>query len=181
MRRRPLSVSTALLATAALSLSGGCMYRWGYEPVGGARTVAVPIFENKTLRRGLEFSLTEHLRRRILDATPLQLAREGSGAPIVKGKIISVSETVVVPNTQDVNLPLEQMITITISVQVVSAQGRVLAGGATGGPALISESDNFVPTFAQTRDSAADRALRKLAERVVDLLEGGWGGEPSER
>lgn len=172
----------AALVALVLVAASGCMYRWGYEPAAGARAVAVPIFENKTLRRGYEFSLTEKLRRRILDATPMQLAREGSGAPVVMGKIVSVAESVVVPNATDVNPPLESTITITISVELVSKDGKLLAGAPDGGgPALISETQSWVPTFDQSRDSAADRVLAKLAERVVDLLEGGWGGAPGER
>lgn len=162
----------ALLALALLA--SGCMYRWGYEPVAGATAVAVPIFENKTLRRGYEYSLTEYVRRRVLDATPLQLAREGSGAPIVRGAIVSVSEGVLIPNASDVDPPLESSISITVRVSVVKPSGEPLVAG----PAIITESESWVPALAQSRDSAADRVLRKVAERVVDLLEAGWGGEP---
>jgi hypothetical protein len=157
------------------------MYQWGYEPVAGTGRVAVPIFTNKTLRRGYEIDLTQHLRRRILDATPLQLAREGEGAPVVRGTITSVVQGVVVPNTTDTLPPFEGTIQITISVEVRSEQGTLLAGGPDGGPAILTESESFVPTFNQSAGTAADRVLKKLAERVVDLLERGWGGAPRDR
>ncbi len=174
----------AVLALLLLAIApgAGCgVYRWGYEPVGGAREVAVPIFVNKTLRRGYEYSLTSYTRQRILDATPMQLAREGSGAPIVKGTIVSVLQGVVIPNTTDTSPPFESSLSITVSVELVTERGKVLAGGANGGPAIITESESWVPDFAQTADTAADRIMKKLAERIVDVLEAGWGGEPTER
>src|SRR5207245_1985488 len=59
---------------------------------------------------------------------------------------------------------------------------RVLAGhaGADGvpdGPASLTESETFVTAYNQTVDTAADRALAKLAERIVDLMEDRWGNQ----
>ena len=179
------------LALALVAALPACHYEVGYRAVGDAREVAVPIFSNRTLRRGYEHALTAHLRRRILDQTPLQLAREGSGAPVLEGSIVAVSEALVVPNTNDTAPPRASSITINVSVVLRSpgagrGPARILVGGdrdADGepdGPAELSETETWVPELGQTRDSAADRVLRKLAERIVDLLERGWGG-PQER
>jgi hypothetical protein len=164
------------LALLSLVLLAGCgVYRWGYEPEDGIATVAVPIFENKTLRRGYEYALTRYVRQDVLDKTPLQLARDGSGAATVKGTILSVTQGVVIPNQVDQDPPTESSLSITVSVVVM--KGREVISG----PTVLNETENWVPTFAQTADSASDRILRKLAERVVDMLEEGWGAGPSER
>ncbi len=173
--RRP--AHRTALAVLALVLLGGCgVYRWGYEPEDGIATVAVPIFENKTLRRGYEYALTRYVRQDVLDKTPMQLARDGSGAATVKGTIVSVTQGVVIPNLVDQDPPTESTLSITISVVVAKPGGELVSG-----PTTLTETENWVPTFAQTVDSASDRILRKLAERVVDMLEEGWGAGPGER
>jgi len=164
-----------------LLLSGCGVYRWGYTPAGGTTVVAAPIFKNKTLRRGLEYALAQHLRQRILDATPLQLAGEDSGAPVIQGTIVAVSQAPVIPNENDQAPPIQSTVSVTVSVALVSKAGNVLAGGPDGGPALLVETENWVPTFGQSAESAEDRCLKKLAERIVDLIEDEWGGPAARK
>ncbi len=180
MRARALATAAAALV---LLLPGCGIYHVGYRPVV-ARAVAVPIFENKTLRRGYEYSLTAQVRQRILDHTPLQLAHESSGTAVLRGAIIFVQDGVIIPPpfTDPTSDPIESSIVISVEVALVK-NGRTIVGadstgahGSPDGPAVLTESENYVPAFAQTRDSAADRALAKLSERIVDLLEAGWGG-----
>lgn len=171
------------LALAAALAATGC-YRVGYHAAGDVQVVAVPIFENKTLRRGYEYQLTSHLRRRILEMTPLQLGREGSAQAVLEGTIVAVSQGLVVPSV-DTQPPLEGVVSVTVSVRLVDRKTRkVLAGadadgdGVPDGPATLTESETYVSAFDQTVDTAADRAMKKLAERIVDLIENGWGNAP---
>jgi hypothetical protein len=185
MRRRPaLEKAHVTLLLLALLGSGCGVYRVGFQPVGGLQEIAVPIFENKTLRRRYEYILTQHVRERILDQTPMQLGREGSAPAILRGVIVSVNQGVLIPNTVDTAPPLESSITITVAVSLVDRQsGHLIVGGASPhgddrptGPAYLTETESYVEGLNQTADTAADLALKKLAERIVDLLEQGWGG-----
>jgi hypothetical protein len=176
---RTLRVAAAAVGLALLS---GC-YHVGYHSVGDRSVIAVPIFENKTLRRGYEYLLTEHLRRRILDQTPLQLGHESSCSAVLKGSITSVRQGVVIP-TVDTQPPLEGSVSITIEVSLVDREtNKLLAGadtdgdGIPDGPATLTESETFISAYDQTVDTAADRALKKLAERIVDLIEDRWGNQ----
>jgi hypothetical protein len=75
--------------------SSGC-YSVGYEPAAGLSELAVPVFENQTLRREVEIDLTRKLRRELLEATPIHLADEDPGVPVLRGAVISLQEAVLV-------------------------------------------------------------------------------------
>lgn len=160
----------------------GCGYQIGYRPVAELDEVAVPIFENKTLRRGLEHTLTAEVRRVILETTPLHLGHEGSSRAILRGTITNVTESVVIPGatTDDV---VEANIAITISVEVVErgTQRRLVGSdldhdGRPDGPIVLTDAQNYLASLGQTRDTAAAIVLRDLAERTAQLLEERWGG-----
>ena len=63
------------VALGVCLLGCGC-YSVGVRPVAGLEELAVPLFENQTLRRGVEHDLTRAVRREVLETTPLPLARE---------------------------------------------------------------------------------------------------------
>jgi hypothetical protein len=171
------------LAAAALALAlAGCGYQIGFKPVADLSEVAVPIFENKTLRRGYEHTLTAEVRRVILETTPLHLGREGSSRAILRGTITNVTESVVIPGIT-IDEVVEANLSITISVEVVErGTNKLLVGrdtdgdGRPDGPIVLTDSQNYVTSLGQTRDTASALVLRDLAERTAQLLEERWGG-----
>ncbi len=179
VRRRKIAVVAAL--AAVLALAPGCGYQLGYRPVDGIREVAVPIFDNRTLRRGYEYQLTAEVRRLVLETTPLHLAREGSTRAVLEGAVVAVTENVLITGTQDA--VVESSITITALVALLDRRsGRMLVGrdedgdGRPDRPITLTETQTFAPGLGTTRDDAAARAIRDLAERIVQLLEAEWGG-----
>jgi hypothetical protein len=180
LRSRQASLGLAVIALA-LALAPGCGYSVGFRAVGDIEDVAVPIFENRTLRRGFEYTLTHEVRRVILETTPLQLGHERSARAILRGAVVAVGESVLITGLNDT--VTESSITISIEVSLVDRKsGRLLVGkdengdGRPDGPVLLTDSQNFVPARGETRDTAAARCLRDLAERTVQLLERDWGG-----
>lgn len=163
----------AVACWAAVALLGGC-YSVGFQPEGGGGTLAVPMFENRTLRRDLELSLTRHVRREVLETTPLHLAPEGGlGERVLKGAIVSVSENVVVAG------PAEEVLESSLRISVsfgVWREGRLVLGedqDADGTPereAVVEGYADFAPSRGQTRDQAAEEVLRDLAEMIVARL-----------
>jgi hypothetical protein len=160
-----------LLALALLPM--GCGYQLGYRPPTGVRTVSVPIFDNRTdpgtggARRDLEIELTEAVVRAIQSRTPLLVVGPDQGDVVVKGALLAASEAVLVEGPDDE--ALLSRATFTIEVEV--------SGGIEREPTLLTETVEF-PSGAQrfgTRDEGLaipPEGLRKLAERVVFLLEG---------
>ena len=95
-----LGLGRGLLALVAC-FSAGC-YSIGYDadPALG-ELLAVPIFRNETLRRGLEHDLTRDLRREILETTPFHLTNAGPEVPVLRGTIERVDEEVLVAGPQE--------------------------------------------------------------------------------
>jgi hypothetical protein len=163
----------ALLLAVLLAPLGGC-YSLGFSPVAGISEVAVPIFANDTLRRELDYDLTRHVRREVLEATPLHLAREGSAETILRGRLTRVTESVLVSGAA------EEVLAAGISVSVVFGvyrDGELLVGEDSDGDGrpdreiLVKGYSEFDAARGQSRESATSEALRDAAELVVFRLE----------
>lgn len=161
-----------VLALAALALAG--CYHVGVEPVAGGATVAVPIFQNRTLRREVEHTLTRHVRREVLETTPLHLAAEGDADLVIRGAVHDVQESALI-----VGAALEvQHAAITVSVRfaVFDRSGAMTSGedadgdGRPDGEYVRVGYAEFTASRGETRESAMDEALRDVAEMVVHEL-----------
>lgn len=93
---------------AACGLAAGCSSTGHFELFGyttappyeeSIRTVYVPIFENVSFRRGLEFDLTRAVIREIEAKTPYRVVncRENADTEL-KGKIVNRNKSVILPN-----------------------------------------------------------------------------------
>lgn len=162
------------LVAAALA-AAGC-YHVGYEPDRAiGRELAVPIFDNQTLRRHLEHDLTRHVRRELLESSSYHLASQGPGVPELRGAILAVQEGVLIAG------PAEEVLYGELRVQVsagVYLDGRLVAGEDTDGDGVpdaeftlsgLAERDG---TRGEDRASAADEALRDVAEMLALRLQG---------
>jgi len=156
-------------------LASGCGYHVGFVPRPGLHSIAVPVFENKTLRRELEVSLTQAVIQEIQQRTPLRVAPGARADAVLEGTILDFREQVLVEGPDDE--VLESQAVITLAVRLRDARtGRVIfaygAGpGATGPP--LTEVAEFVPGRGESAESAGTtgEAFRDLAARVVFLLE----------
>ncbi len=159
---------------AALTL-GGC-YSIGYvpDPALGPGLLAVPIFENRTLRRHLEHQLTRDVRREVLETTPLHLARAEPGVPLLRGSIVRLVEGPIVVDGRS------QLIVSSVRVTVVFgvyAGERLLVGvdvDGDGDPDLPHEVvgyAEFATPRGETVETATDEALRDVAEMIALRLQ----------
>ena len=73
------------------------------EIVDFINTVSVPIFENDTYRRGLEYQLTEAVQKEIQTRTPYRLAR-GTDAEIRTGVEITLRDIATTLNNRGVKI-----------------------------------------------------------------------------
>ncbi len=177
--------SAALLGAAALAgLAAGC-YSLGYVPapaLAGGR-VAVPIFENRTLRRHLEHDLTRHVRRELLETTPLHLARSSDpGVPILRGVIEQVREGPLVVDARQQRLLASLVVTVSFGVFAGEdlVEGVDVDGdGRPDQPHVAIGYAEFAPPLGESRETAADEALRDVAEMIALRLQA-RGDDPLE-
>lgn len=154
-------------------LASGC-YSVGFQPVAGLTEIAVPVFDNATLRREAEHDLTRHVRREVLEATPLHLASEADGGAVLRGSVVSISEQVIVTDA------VQQVLAASVHVSAtfgVYAGGKLLVGEDTNGDGTpdrairVKGYSEYDTTRGQSRDLATQEALRDAAEQIVFRLE----------
>ena len=154
----------ALLLLAAAALAS-CGYSVGPpEPLAGARTVSVPIFENRTYRRGIETDLARQIASEVASRSRLVLVDTGADL-VVQGTIVDVDESVL-SEKEDQQIR-ESSVLVTAIVTVVD--GRT--GDSIVKQKKLVQRESFVPGIGETVRSARIEAMKRLAADVVDLLE----------
>ncbi len=86
-------VNLLLLSLLSIDLTG-CGYTVGNSYQPDVQTVYVPIFENKTFRRGFEYQLTEAVQQRIQSRTPFRLAKGVEADTKLTGTIKQINKSV---------------------------------------------------------------------------------------
>lgn len=165
-----------LLACALTLASSGC-YSIGYEVDEAALSdvIAVPIFRNETLRRGLEHDLTRELRREILETSPLHLTAAGPEVPVLRGTITRVGEQVLVAGAAEE--VLYGSVQVEVRFGVYRGEELVLGEDSDGDGrpdaefrlSGLAERDT---RRGEDRLDASREALRDLAEMIALELQG---------
>ena len=171
--RRAFLPAAVLLPAAALLC--GCGYRFGHLSDPTVRTVAVPVFGSVAERRGIELQLTEAVVKQIQTRTPFRIAHESTADTILRGRIVGVRKRGLSRTVTDD--PREAEFAPAVEVTWEDRRGRVL------GTRSVTISPDVVPVLAtgtqavelgQTRATALQEAVDRLARQVVDLMELPW-------
>ncbi len=203
MRNRRLCF--LLLATVALTLPActgdgnftilGYTTRPNYDET--IRTVYVPIFENRTVYRGLEFYLTRAVIREVEAKTPFKVvASEAEADTQLKGTIVNFRKLVVNANQQNEIREAEGTISVELVWRDLRAgnRGQVLSQPAPPPPVLglppgaapppppevpvqpvlVQGNANFIPEVGGSLTSAQIQAMDQLAIRIVSMMEKPW-------
>ena len=80
------------------ALISGCGYTNKSLISRKINSIYIPIFENYTFRRGLEFDLTNAVKDEIMSKTKLRIAQKDNADTILTGKINKVTESVLTSN-----------------------------------------------------------------------------------
>lgn len=154
----------AVLLLVLISIFAGCGYRVGMgQPVAGANTVALPIFDNRTWRPGVELDLARMVAAEVHARTPLRILDDGADI-IVEGSILSIDESV--HSLREGQRIRESSVLVT--VEVTLKDGRT--GENLRRPFRRTEREPFVPTIGESLRTARAEALRRLAANIVDEL-----------
>ena len=148
-----------------MTLAGtGCGYTAvSAPPVVEVRTVAVPLFDNRTFEPLLEARLTERVKARLVSTGPWRLVnRPGVADLVIVGTVTGFGVTPV--SFDETHSALEQRVTITVEVM---AERR---GRAAGAPAF-RRTLTGTAEYAELGDTLRTRAAKNRAiEEAGDLL-----------
>ncbi len=158
----------ALVAFVALAaVLGGCGY--STRPIYRAayRTVAVPVFQNKSFRRGWEDRLTEAVKKNIESRTPYKVVTD-NGDTILSGEIVDDPENVLTRRL-GTNLPREVQVTVRVNFTWKERTGRVLVERKD-----FNRTATEIPQLAESADDAEQLAIERLAAALVDQMQEEW-------
>jgi hypothetical protein len=133
-------------------------------------TIYVEMFDNQSLRRGIEFELTDALAKRIEAQTPYKIVTDRDKADtIISGRLTGVNESTLTTE-REIGRSLEKSVELKAVVTWKNLRtGEILIDNkAVGASAAFSEWQN--QSFAY----GAALAANLLAEKIVEQMESGW-------
>lgn len=165
-----------VLAAALWTLASGCGYIVGNGFGPEIRTVSVPLFQNDTYRRNIEYQLTEAVQKEIQTRTPFRLASGDEADTRLLGRIVQIRKDVLGETQYDD--PRELQFTIQVRVTWEDLRtGRILAEQQVPlSPDMIPVSGQaeFAPEVGQSLATATQDAVNRLARKIVNMMEAPW-------
>jgi hypothetical protein len=163
--RRGGGAKAGMLALALLLT--GCGYSTRPMYSAAYRTVAVPVFGNKSFRRGWEARLTEAIKKNVEARSPMKVVTE-NGDTVLSGEIVDDPETVLTRRL-GTNLPREVQVTLRVNFTWKERGGRVLVDRKD-----FNRTATEVPQLGESAEDAEQLAIERLAAAIVDQMQEGW-------
>lgn len=168
-RPRQDRVRCALFCLCMTPILTGCGYT--SEPLyrSSIRSVYVEMFQSKEFRRGIEFELTEALRKEIDRTTPYRNAPRERADTLLTGEILEWREQTL-GRDFITNLPRETAATISIRYTWKDLRtGKLLVEQ----PRFIT-TVQYVRPAGETAYNAREDATVKAARLIVQSMESPW-------
>ncbi len=161
---------TLMLCLMSLCL-GGCGYQQQSLFPEDIKTVAVPIFQNRTFYRGVEFDLTEALIKEIELQTPYKAIKAPSAQTRIEGEIVNIRQNSL-SHTREGGLVQEIELQI-----VVNFAWKHENDGPT-----ICQNNGLVATgryvvsspIGEPLELAKHTAVQNLARKIVSAMRADW-------
>ena len=166
-----LRLPPALLPLLAAALLAGCGYTTKPPFRTDIRTVAVPIFTNDSFYQGIEFDLTEAVKKEIEAQSPYKVTGTDSADTILRGKITKVVQTVLA-ETNTGGLPQELEVQYFVDFQWSNARTGETLADAKG----VVAAGRYVPTqpVGETLSVGQHDAAQHMAEKLLSAMRSGW-------
>jgi hypothetical protein len=133
------------------------------------RTVAVPIFTNRTFERNIEFSLSKAIVNYIESNTPYKVVPKERADTILEGEITDYRIRTT-SNSQFTGIPQEQLATIRCNFTWKDMRnGRILTERKH-----FDQSGSYYPTLGEDRYVGNQDQVEKLAVAIVQELQSDW-------
>ena len=144
-------------------------YEWKSLYRDDVATVAVPIFTNKSFRRGDELMLTKALVTQIEARTPYKVVSRDKADTIIEGEITDVSLNTV-SNDGATGLPQEQLYGVTVTFRWKDLRsGRILVERRG-----FAQTSAFYPLLGEGTTLGSQQANEQLAIAIAQELQADW-------
>jgi hypothetical protein len=160
-----------IAAMLAILISAGCA---GYSNDSlfpdDLRSVYVEMFDNRTFRRGIEYTLSDALAKRIMSDTPYRLISDRDRTDsVMSGQLVAINESILTLE-RETGRALEKEVVLTAVVNWKNLRtGRMMLNNETV-TAAVSYSDLQNQDFTYASGVAAN----KLAQKIIEIMENNW-------
>ncbi len=154
--------------------TGGCAGFGGYSNASlfpdDIGSVYLEMFDNRSFRRGVEYTLTDALAKRIEAETPYKIVSSRDRADsIISGQLMAVGEGILTLE-REIGRPLEKEVMLTAVVNWKNLK--------TGGLMINSETVTAAASYSQFQNQdftyGSAVAANKLARNIVQLMQKPW-------
>ncbi|OHB61994.1 MAG: hypothetical protein A2Y76_11725, partial [Planctomycetes bacterium RBG_13_60_9] len=134
------------------------------------RSVYVEMFDNRTFRRGLEYTLSDALAKRIESDTPYRIVSDKDRTDsVLSGQIVAINESILTLERQT-GQALEKEIVVAAVVNWKDlTTGRLMLNNAT-----VTAAASYSDLQNQDFTYASGVAANKLARKIVEVMENNW-------
>ncbi|OHB91631.1 MAG: hypothetical protein A3E75_01190 [Planctomycetes bacterium RIFCSPHIGHO2_12_FULL_51_37] len=132
------------------------------------QSVYVPIFDNDTFRRDLEYDLTKAIKEEILFRTQLKIVDEKHADTILTGILKDVQENVLIENPDAVTV--ESRVNVFVQFSWLDQRtGRILIDKQN-----VAASAEFIATRNEDIRTGEIEAFVNTARKIINLMERKW-------
>ena len=159
-------LSSVVLSIAVLAVTGCSSYRWTSDVPEELRTVAVPVFENRTSSSELGPIITQYTLREFQREGTFSIRRSGESALEVQGSIVKASRVVAAFDRSYGSRASEYRYMVTAEVSLINKDtGKVLMNNRryVAETTFLTRGD----LLTSQRDAAA-RIAQDFARQIVD-------------
>ena len=144
-------------------------YEWHSLYRQDIQTVAVPVFANRSYRRGLETQLTKSVIQQLEEHSPYKVVSREKADTILECEIVAASTSTLGFDSQS-GLPQDQLFTLVVSFTWKNLRtGEILVQRRN-----FDERANFVPVLGESESVGAADTIQKLALGIVQELQADW-------
>ncbi len=160
-----------LLVICMLSVAGGCGYT--HKPLYSQdiRAVAVPVAENQSFYRGIEFDLTEAVIKEIELRTPYKVMDSARADTMIRMTVTAVQQSLLSREPR-AGLPQEIEVTLTADFDWRDLHSGKILRQRKG----FQSVGRYIPTrgIGEPFEVAQHQAVQRLAGEIVSIMAEDW-------
>jgi len=151
------------------TVGGVAGYQWKSLYREDVQTVAVPIFSNRSFRRGVEFQLTKAIINQLEAQSPYKVVPRDRADTILEGEItdIFIHTYSSDPST---GVPQDQIYTVRVNFTWKDLRtGKILADRRR-----FDQTATYYPTLGEGRFIGSQESVERLALAIVQEMQADW-------
>jgi len=163
MRRILISATMIFFAFCSCGI-----YTFSPSAMGGLKTIAVRVFENKTTEYGIDDLITHEVNQSFIDDNTLKVVPEGQADIVLIGEVSSYSHD---PYTYDETETVQEYICrigLKIKIQYTDSEKILWENDNLSDYGVYSIADG------KTQDDGNEMAIKKLVDEILNRTVKDW-------